>query len=614
MKGENGKRELITICDTPGFGDTKGIEMEISSGLGIIHALKGAASIKPVIVIDHNGMNNSKFAPLRKTLSTVIAMMGCDSIDFSPFSYIFTRCEGRTSKRISKQLAGFQNGIRLDPTIENKDILDALLTDMISKTKPEDVICIDPEEPDDAPDTLARLWRGPRLDNPANTFVNFASKESMAALLLQVKVLLSDLDSSLQITDLDLTEVHLKKLTKLADVLSLSEINKAAGQGIVKTMRFLNQLSSDIENLMIRLVSEFEETLNALLSKLHLVAKTGSIYDICGTNDFDYNTFIDDIAERLFSTVRKSIFDVNPSIPGDAKSLQQSTVQFDLLENLLQGLVSNDKLQNEHAITIEAYENLLDPAFKALDFSLHQVDPLSTTLQECLPKLNFILAMKDYFFSSHFLTTNLDLLELAWDESGFKNIIEHINEKSKSCGTCLDDLDKTLHKELLGDREWSYSSVLKLNDSAEYKECRDFLQAVVSSKSLVAMIYQDSNQDFERLFRDFDEYIKKYLQGVVDFLQGQSQAIFDNEIGKITDRINKNQILLDVIDSVLAIAIFDHVKMKLYSSLQVHYFIRFSHSLIHSVRSKKKAEGLKYKYSIVDLFIASIHTVHLETD
>lgn len=84
-------------------------------------------------------------------------MIGREYVDFSPFSYIFTRCEWKNKNRISKQLSGFQNVVRDDPDIEDKDVLDLLLTDMICRTKPVEAICIDPEEPDDAPDTLKRL-------------------------------------------------------------------------------------------------------------------------------------------------------------------------------------------------------------------------------------------------------------------------------------------------------------------------------------------------------------------------------------------------------------------------------------------------------------------------
>ena len=551
LKGKNGKEERITICDTPGFGDTKGTEMEISNGLGIVHALKGAASIKPVIVIDHRGMDCARWLTLRKNLSTVIAMMGRESVDFSPFSYIFTHCEGKSKRRISKQLSSFQDAVRQDPHMKDKDILDALLTDMISKTKPDDVICIDPEESDDAQETLGRLWSGPRLDNPADSFVNFASNESMAALLLQVKMLVNDLESSLKIGDLDSTKTLLNKMMGIAGALSLSAVDNAIQQGITKATEFLNQLSSDIETLMTRVDSEFEETLNALSPKSQLVSKSGGICDICGIQDFDYNTVIDDITVRLFSMVRKSIFDVDPSILGSADFLQRSIIRIGLLDTLLCGLVRSDKINIEYATVIETIENLLNPILKALEDFLHQSDPKSTTLSKYLPQLGFVLAMKDFFSSSQFPTTNLKSLELALFKSSLNNILENINGKSQSCATCLEDLDKNLHEELLGEREWSCSSLLKLSNSAEYKEYRDFLQTVSSSESLVAAICEDSTQDFKTLIRDFDDYISKYSQGAVYFLQCQSQAVFDNETGEMAGRIKEAKDIAGVVDSII---------------------------------------------------------------
>ena len=115
--------------------------------------------------------------------------------------------------------------------MKDRAILDALLTDMISKTQPGEVICINPEEPDDAPATLKRLWSGSRLNDPANRFVNFCSTEAMAALLMQVTVLIHDIDTSLGASDLDSAAVHLNKMLGLARALSLPEVDEAVELG-----------------------------------------------------------------------------------------------------------------------------------------------------------------------------------------------------------------------------------------------------------------------------------------------------------------------------------------------------------------------------------------------
>ena len=188
----------------------------------------------------------------------------------------------------------------------------------------------------------------------------------------------------------------LNKITGLAGALSLFEVDGAVEQGINKATEFLNQLSSDIENLMTRVDSEFEETITTLSTKLHILSKSGGIYGICGMQDFDYNTVIDDITVRLFSAVRKLIYDVDPSILGSADCLQRLIIRLGRLDSLLYGLVSSDKITIEYVTINEAIENLLTPTLKVLDDSLNQSDPKSTKLSECLPKLGFVLAMNDF--------------------------------------------------------------------------------------------------------------------------------------------------------------------------------------------------------------------------
>jgi hypothetical protein len=547
FKRDDGKDDSITICDTPGFGDTKGIEQDLSNGLGIIHALKGAASIKPVVVIDYSTMHGSRWGPLRKNLSTVIAMIGRESIDFSPFTYVFTRCEGKNQKRISKQLSGFQKVIQEDPNIEDKDILYALLTDMISKTKPGEAICIDPEETDDAPGTLKRLLSGSRLTNPAERFVNFCSKESMATLSVQVNILIHNLDISLQAANMDSAEAYLHKMIGLAEALSLPEVHQDVQKGIRKAKQFVTQLSFNIESLTARISSDFDRTLNELSSKLHLLSKSVSICNICEM-DFNCCTFINDITEGLISTIRLVISDVDPTVPQSAESLQQSIIRFDSIVTLLQGPMDSKTIENETSSMIEAIKNLMEPILVALEVSLVSTDPTSTTLNETIDDVNFVVAMNNFFGSSELSTLNLKFSEWV---SGLNNILHNINEKSQNCVTNLEDLDKSLHEELLGAKEWSYASLLKMNNSVEHKEGRDFLQAFSSSESIVSAIDEDSTPDFISMIRDFDDYVTKYSQQAAYFLQCKSQTVFDNETGDMADRVKEAKVIIESTDSVI---------------------------------------------------------------
>ncbi|OEU06604.1 hypothetical protein FRACYDRAFT_254152 [Fragilariopsis cylindrus CCMP1102] len=561
FKRDDGRDDSITICDTPGFGDSKGVEQDISNGLGIIHALKGAASIKPVICIDQRTMDASQWLPLRKNLSTVIAMIGRESIDFSPFAYIFTRCEGKDKKRISKKLEGFRKVIQEDPNIEDSDILYALLTDMISKAKPGEAICIDPEETDDAPDTLKRLLSGSRLNNPAESFVNFCSKESMATLSVQVNILIHNLDISLKVANMDSAEAYLCKMIGLAKALSLPEVDQDVQKGIRLAKKFVTQLSSNIESLTARIFSDFGEMSGALSSKLHLLSKSASICNIVGM-DFNCCSFINGITEGLISKIRQAISDVDPTVPQSAESLQQSITRFDSTVTLLQGLMDSDTIEKETSTMIEAIKNLIEPIFVALEVSLVSSDPTSTTLNETIDKVNFIVAMNNFFGLSKLSTLNLEFSEWV---SGLDNILHNIDEKSQNCVTNLEDLDKSLDEELLGVKEWSYESLLKLNNSMEHKECRDFLQAVSSSESLSSAIDEDSTPDFKSMIRDFDDYVTKYSQQSTYFLQCKSQTVFDNVAGDMAGRVKEAKVIIESTDSVIeAMTTFEDIEPTIF--------------------------------------------------
>jgi energy-coupling factor transporter ATP-binding protein EcfA2 len=88
----NRSTETISLCDTPGFLETRGPEMQIATGQGIVDAVKKAKCVWPVIVIgrDSVGPKWHIFRDLLKTIAAFIEKIP-SLIQNGGFTYIFTR-------------------------------------------------------------------------------------------------------------------------------------------------------------------------------------------------------------------------------------------------------------------------------------------------------------------------------------------------------------------------------------------------------------------------------------------------------------------------------------------------------------------------------------------
>lgn len=51
----NNKKNLI-ICDSPGFGDSAGVEVDIANGVGMINALYEASSVRVVVILPYHSL------------------------------------------------------------------------------------------------------------------------------------------------------------------------------------------------------------------------------------------------------------------------------------------------------------------------------------------------------------------------------------------------------------------------------------------------------------------------------------------------------------------------------------------------------------------------------
>jgi energy-coupling factor transporter ATP-binding protein EcfA2 len=94
----------MALCDTPGFGDTEGVEYEIANGHGIVQAVQRAKRIFPVVVLNKSCVDG-RFQMLNATLDTISRITGNTvNNDYSSFIFLFTDCTERDCAKILKKL------------------------------------------------------------------------------------------------------------------------------------------------------------------------------------------------------------------------------------------------------------------------------------------------------------------------------------------------------------------------------------------------------------------------------------------------------------------------------------------------------------------------------
>jgi hypothetical protein len=57
-------RQTLVICDTPGFGDSAGVEVDIANGIGMINALHRARSVRVVVILPYDSLTKDRMSGL----------------------------------------------------------------------------------------------------------------------------------------------------------------------------------------------------------------------------------------------------------------------------------------------------------------------------------------------------------------------------------------------------------------------------------------------------------------------------------------------------------------------------------------------------------------------
>ena len=230
--------QTLAICDSPGFDDTDGVEIDIANGFGLVKAIHRAKRVKPVLVLSQNGIGD-RFGAVSQVLRTISRLVGAGSgtsVDPTPFAYAFTKYEDRYTDRLYKQ---FREKRKELTDAEREDAsFSAFVRDIACKTKPVANI-VTPLNEDKRTPLLSALSEGEWYEDPSASFSFFVSESSLDKLKLQLQLTTTSIRKALDRKDAPLVMIRLRQLVELGGL--LPDASAFAKQGLDDVSGFLVQ-------------------------------------------------------------------------------------------------------------------------------------------------------------------------------------------------------------------------------------------------------------------------------------------------------------------------------------------------------------------------------------
>lgn len=88
--GWNSREGGILVCDTPGFGDTRGAELDIANGIGLVNAIRTAKSVKFAVLINYKDAGE-KSQHLKELAHLLVGIMTNLKSYLDNIAFVFTK-------------------------------------------------------------------------------------------------------------------------------------------------------------------------------------------------------------------------------------------------------------------------------------------------------------------------------------------------------------------------------------------------------------------------------------------------------------------------------------------------------------------------------------------
>ncbi|CAF4665777.1 unnamed protein product [Rotaria sp. Silwood1] len=289
----------IIFCDTPGFDDTSGPEVDIANSAGVLEVLKNCKSVKILALLSYKS-SGDKGQGIQKLTQILVKMIDHIEDRLRSIMYAFTNYKPTTD--IHAILHDLKDSkVNNDLVLRSDKSFVALLTDMINKTEYGAEI-INPIDGD--PKNLIEKVRSlDGIENPAEVFQFSCSESTQSTISNQIYRYKTNITYALKHKNLDLLLYNLRNFNILKNLLKQNFIEDSYNDSIRSVNEKINEYSEEIIKDFNRcLISHdgFKEEDILKYKYFHnYIQQIQKLKDYLGSNLISDNIFIEYIISQL---------------------------------------------------------------------------------------------------------------------------------------------------------------------------------------------------------------------------------------------------------------------------------------------------------------------------
>lgn len=241
------KKGSICLCDTPGFEDTNGPEVDIVNSIGIVKMMQNCKTVRPVILISSKDYDYARMQGL-KNLTHILVGLLTDAKDYiSSFAFLLTSFSKEQQDDFEMKLENLVKSLEEDSNNNDESFMIFFeeLQEKLESHKPKfvDPIAGNPK------DLLKYLIGINPISKPDEAFKFSLARSTHAAIKDQVRRHQLMINSSIQEKDYKFVEFKLNDIKYLTELLpddkSIKQIYQECQQTIIKV---LNEQYEDIKS------------------------------------------------------------------------------------------------------------------------------------------------------------------------------------------------------------------------------------------------------------------------------------------------------------------------------------------------------------------------------